>query len=143
MNILICVDLQNIHLKEMKNAINELTVDSQDKIHLVHVFRRNVYADNFIIATYPLEKEEPAIKESVIKSLQDIASELPQKGAQYICDCQFSVSPKEQMIKYIEDSKIDKTIVMTRKKHGFFQSSFAQYILNHSECDLNFIRIQD
>ena len=95
MKILVCVDVQNMHLNEMKNAISELKLSADDAIHLVHIFRRNVYADNFLVATYPLEKDEPGIKESVIKSLEDLTSNLPQVSAKYQCECLFSISPKE------------------------------------------------
>lgn len=140
MKVLVSIDLKNFNSNQISHYIENSQFKEGDEIHFVHTFRVNVYADNFLVATYPLEKDEPEIKKTVIQSLEQIVSNLPNTKAKYICDCLFSISPKEAMVKYADDNEMDQTLVLTRKKHGMFSSSFAQYVLSHGHNDLTILR---
>lgn len=140
MKTLVSIDLKNFNINQIKTYLENTNFNEGDEIHFVHAFRVNVYADNFLVATYPLEKDEPEIKATVIKSLEQLIADLPSTKAKYVCYCMFSISPKEAIVKYADDHKMDKTLVTTRKKHGLFSSSFAEYVLTHGHNDLVVLR---
>jgi nucleotide-binding universal stress UspA family protein len=140
MKTLICVELSNFKHDLLKKKINEFNLIDSDELHFVHAFRINVYADNFLISSYPTEDEQPKIKESVLSALGSFTNDFDTGNAKIVSDCLFSVSPKEAIVKYIEENKIDKIVVVTRKKHNLFSSSFTEYLLSHTEAEIVVLR---
>jgi nucleotide-binding universal stress UspA family protein len=140
MKTLVSVELSNFKHDIIKERINEMSFSQNDEIHFVHAFRINVYADNFLVSSYPTEDEQPKIKESVLTAINTLTSDISGGDAKIVEDCLFSVSPKEAMVKYIEENAIDRVVVVTRKKHNLFTSSFAEYLLSHCKAELIVLR---
>jgi hypothetical protein len=116
MKICLCLELAHIELATFAKKLEEMSFKKGDEIHFVHVFKKNVYADNFAVATYPSEEEETGIKESVTQSIKALVSDLPIGAATPIIDCLFSIAPKEAMAKYISDHNIEKNPCFNQKE---------------------------
>ena len=140
MKTLVCVELYNFKHDLLKEKLTEFNLASSNEIHFVHSFRINVYADNFLVSSYPTEDEQPKIKESVLSAINNFTGDFETGEAKIVVDCLFSVSPKEAIVKYVEENNISKIVVVTRKKHNLFSSSFTEYLLSHTSAELVVLR---
>jgi nucleotide-binding universal stress UspA family protein len=82
------------------------------------------------------------IKDSVVKILNNLKNEIfsAEDKVEVHQECLFSSLVKRELQEYAENENIDKIVVFTRERHGLFDSSFAQYLLSNSKCDLEIIR---
>lgn len=114
------------------------------EIHLVNVF----HTHNYILGTediplvYPIETDLEEIKKSTINYLKRLAREsfheIPEKQIHF--ECLFSDDPKQAFCDYVNEVKADLTVILTRKKRGFFESSFGQYVSRHSNSNVLLLR---
>lgn len=106
------------------------------EIHLINVF----HTHNYLLGTediplaYPIETNLEEIKKSTINYLKRVGREsfnqVPEDRIHF--ECLFSDDPKQTFCDYVNDIKADLSIILTRKKRGFFESSFGQYVSRHS-----------
>lgn len=119
-----------------------LKYEDEDSVHLVHGFQIRTYTDLFYVSTMPGLEQYDTIRDSVIGILNNIKDVIhaKNKNVNVIEECLFSAFVKKEMLEYAEDKNMNKIIIFTRDKHGFFDSSFAQYMLKNSKSDLEIIR---
>ena len=135
--IVIAVDIA----KEARGRFDELKDihwTQEADIHLVYVFQEIGY--NFSIdaynMAYPLADDRVAIEKSVKSALKTLGEEVFPKGLNIHTHCLFSENQKEKLCGVAQDLKADVVILAARKRHGIFESSFAQYMLKHSDRSL-------
>lgn len=137
--ITICVDLNDIcfkNLKKLKN--NPLLKDAE--VHLVHFFEIQVYTAEFTPFVFPTQDQYPEIEKSTIAALNNLEKELYLTAQK---KCLFVHSTEEAVHDYIKTNKSDLVIVSTQGKHGlegFLHSSFTDYLVKYSPCDVYVVR---
>lgn len=135
--VVIAVDIA----KEARGRFDELKeihFSSGSDVHLVYVFQEigfNFAIDAYSMA-YPLADDRLAIEKSVNEALKKIGQEVLPKDVKVHTHCIFSENQKEKLCEVVEEIKADVVILAARKRHGIFESSFAQYMLKHSERNL-------
>ena len=140
MKILLPIDMSNPNLNVLKNKLSTIKLSSNDEVCLIHIFRINAYSDNFSLTTYPTQDDIPHIEDAVIKGLTEYSKEIVPTEVKLSMKCDFSVSPKEACAKYANDNGFDQIIIVTREKHSFFSSSFAQYLITNTNAELAILR---
>lgn len=136
MKIAIAISL-NPELNSNFKQLQPINWPKEAEIHLVNVFHTHNYMLGMedIPLAYPIEADLEEIKKSTFNYLKRVAREafdqIPE--AQLHFDCLFSDDPKREFCDFVNSQKIDLTIILTRKKRGFFESSFGQYISRHSD----------
>lgn len=135
--IVIAVDIA----KEARGRFDELKeihwISGAD-IHLVYVFQEigfNFTIDAYNMA-YPLPDDRDAIEKSVNEELKKLGQEIFPKNVNIHTHCVFSENQKEKLCEITQELKVDVVILAARKRHGIFESSFAQYMLKHSDRSL-------
>ena len=142
--VVIAVDL-NDKMTESLKKIKNLDFLSSSELHFVHVFKTARYSGVIfdLPLVFPMDCDKNAIRESVLTLLNNAAKEcLPQgfKG-KISSQCLFNDSPKINFSEYAKEVNADLIIIPTRKKHGFFESSFAEYVNKHTEQELLLLKI--
>lgn len=135
--IVIAVDID----KEARGRFDELKdlkFNSASEIHLVYVFQEigfNFAIDAYSMA-YPLADDRLEIEKSVNGALKELAKEVFPKDIKVHTHCLFSENQKEKLCDVADELKADVVVLAARKRHGIFESSFAQYMLKHSDRNL-------
>jgi hypothetical protein len=137
--VVIAMDLSQEPLDSLK-SIKTLDFLNGSEIHFVHVF--NTYNYSFMFGDfpliYPIEADRKALEEGVINLLKEKTKGILPQGfsGTTVMKCLFADDPKSRFCEYLKVESPSLVIVPARKKHGFFDSSFAQYIGRHSEANL-------
>jgi nucleotide-binding universal stress UspA family protein len=144
-NLMVCVDLSNESVDLIKKDLSKRNLESYDEIHFIHGFQVQVYADSFYFCTYPQESEYTKIESSVVDVLKTIEKEIGEnlQNKKVINKCLISRDPRESVIEYVNEQKIDRMYIATRGKHGIagvFSSSFAEHMVRHAPCELIIVR---
>lgn len=145
--LMICVDLKDQLLNVCKTNMKKWNFDDVDEVHIVHGFQIQVYTDNFYFSSYPAEAEYSGIEKSVDDVLEALEKEAFE-GKDYpslkvVKKCIFSANPKGAIADYARDNEIDEMIIATRGVsgiEGLFSSSFAEYMIRHSNASLRILR---
>lgn len=135
--IVIAVDIAK-EARGRFDELKELKFNSDSEIHLVYVFQEigfNFAIDAYSMA-YPLVNDRLEIEKSVNGALKDLVKEIFPKDLKVHTHCLFSENQKEKLCDVSDELKADVVILAARKRHGIFESSFAQYMLKHSERNL-------
>lgn len=137
--ITVCVDLNDLCFQNLKKLANhQLLKDAE--IHLVHFFEIQVYAAEFTPFVFPNQDQYPEIEKSTLQALSNLEKDLNITAQK---KCLFVHSPEEAVHEYIKDNKSELVIVSTQGKHGidgFFHSSFTDYLVKYSPCDVYVVR---
>lgn len=137
--VAVAVDLTQ-DFPQVFQSIKELENLKHAEIHFVNVFQTTYFPMGLgeTSLVYPLETDRKLIEESVMATLEKKSSELLPKDftGKVILKCLFSDDPKFEFSKYVATEKIDLVVVATRQKHGIFQSSFTNYLANHSAANI-------
>lgn len=137
--MVIAVDLGSPAIESLK-ALRHLELLKHGEVHLVYVFQTSVQTFGLgfgeVGLFYPGDKELAKIEQSVLATLAKKTEEWLPIGttAKVYQHCLFSDSPKEEFCRFAEGIHADTLIVMTRERHGIFESSFAQYVSRHSKA---------
>jgi nucleotide-binding universal stress UspA family protein len=139
MKIAIAISLNpelNSNYKELQTT-NWL---KEAEIHLVNVFHTHHYMLGMedIPLAYPIETDLEEIKKSTLSYLKRVAREAFDQisETQLHFHCLFSDDPKQEFCDFVNSQKVDLSIILTRKKRGFFESSFGQYVSRHSDSNV-------
>lgn len=141
--VVVAVSLDdNTH--EQLSPLRDMEFLTHCEVHFVHVFNIIRYTGvifEFPIA-YPYQADNKPIEESVLAILTKIAKEALPKNfdGKVVHRCLFYENPRHGFSEYVNETKADLVIIPTRKKHGFFESSFAQYINRHTEANMFFLK---
>lgn len=143
-NIVLCASLNDESLDLLKE-LKDSSLFKDSTVHLVHCFEVQLYTADFAPYIYPTEDKYPEIEEASKTILQGVEDTL--KGNSNIKSFEtrvfFSQSPKQKIKEYLEDIKADLVVVATRGKHGIdglFSSSFAEFLVKFSPCDVHILR---
>lgn len=142
--IAIAVSLKEELLPSLKR-LKELDIVKQAKqVSLIHIFKTEYYTNDFAPYSFPPEEAKPEIEKTVITSLKNIQENyLPPNLSQVQLSCDFSGNPKQTLVDQLQNEKFDLVITATRGKHGIeglFSSSFSEFLLKFSPCDVLVLR---
>ncbi|MAF76942.1 MAG: hypothetical protein CME63_05860 [Halobacteriovoraceae bacterium] len=142
--IVLCTTLTDHSLDLMKELKGSPLLDDA-RIHIVHCFEIQVYTNEFSPYIYPTEDKYPELTEAAQSILQSVEDELKKEhpSSEYIKEVYFTQSPKQKMKEYLSEINADLVVVATRGKHGIeglFTSSFAEFLVKYSPCDIHILR---
>jgi len=141
--VVVAVDLNNDSTL-LLTPLREMEFLLHSEVHFVHVFNTVNYSVFFseFPMVYPLETDRKVIREAVISFLTLTAKEVLPKAfsGKIIYECFFDESPKAFLSEYVKNTNIDLVIVPTRVKRGIFESSFAQYVSQHTNANMIFLK---
>lgn len=139
--IAIAVDLQDTK-KEQLRALRDLEFLKCAEIHFVYVYQTTsmIYGLGEFCQVYPLEFDRKGIGESLRKSLENFCQDTVETSEKVLHHCLFDPNPREKFCAYAKEEKADMIIILTRERHGFFESSFAQFAARHSPCHTLILR---
>ncbi len=138
--IVLCAGLDEESIKNL-SALKGLFDLSKSNLHIVHCFEIQVYTSEFAPFVFPTEDKYPEIEEATKAVLRNMAFELVGKeyGEKVQLHCLFSTTPKHKVVEFLEEKKADLAVIATRGSHGIkglFHSSFAEYMMKFSPCDI-------
>ncbi len=148
MKIVVCAEITEEGLKSLDHVADywkEHQVSSAE-VHLVHIFETRVYNNEFAVSVYPSPDQYKEVDEAVVRILKEKADDLfkkitkPQKC---IYKCLHSTNVKDEMMEYLKAVNPDLVVVPTRGLSGvkgFFSSSFADFLVRHSPCNILVVR---
>ena len=120
-------------------SIHRLNFMVDTEIHFVHIVRKMDYNDALSLnANFPLFQDMDAIKDAVVEKMKSITPEIipHQHIGKIIYTCLFGFDPKKDFCNYLNELKPELVLVVTRPKHGLFESSFSHYVCRHSEFNV-------
>jgi hypothetical protein len=131
-------------VKKQLEPLKKMSFLSHSEIHFVHVFNLINYVSyiaEFPIV-YPVESDRKILQQSMLSLMTKMVSEVLAKDfeGKVIVQCLFDESPKAKFCEYVKEVHADTVIISTREKHGFFDSSFAQYVNKHSSANMIFLK---
>lgn len=148
MKIVVCAEITEDGLKSL-DSVAEYWKDHKTpatEIHLVHIFETRVYNNEFAVSVYPSPEQYKEVDEAVVRILKTKATELFKKfpaPEKCIYKCLHSTNVKDEMVQYLNANKPDLVVVPTRGLSGikgFFTSSFAEFMIRHSPCNILVVR---
>lgn len=143
--LLICVDLQDQSTQPYKEYFQATRLDNIDEIYIIHAFQKQIYADNFMVTTYPPTDEYDKIKKTAENFLKELAKGMiPEELISKVnYECLLTHTPQKDLVDYADNKKVTEMIISTRGLHGIeglFASSFAEYMIRHAHCPLTVLR---
>ena len=143
--LLICVDLQDQSTLPYKDYFNTTRLDNIEEITLIHAFQKQIYADNFMVTTYPPTDEYEKIQKTAENFLNELAKAMIPEGLQekVKTECILTHTPQKDLVEYADKNKMTELVISTRGLHGIeglFASSFAEYMIRHAHCPLTILR---
>ena len=142
--IVLCATLTDQSLDLLKELKNSPLLEGA-RIHLIHCFEIQVYTNEFSPYIYPTEDKYPELTEAAKTVLQGVEDELKvgHPNTEFVKEVYFTQSPKQKMKEYLKEINADLVVVATRGKHGIeglFTSSFAEFLVKYSPCDIHILR---
>lgn len=137
--VVVAVDFtDDLHLR--LKSLRKLDFLNQSEIHFVHVFVTTTYPFGLgeFPMVLPLEADREMIANTGLALLVNM-TEAAMPGTfvgKSVPKILFSDDKKGSFTRYVEEVKADLVIIFGRKRHGIFDSSFAQYVSKHSSCDV-------
>lgn len=137
--IVVAVNFVDVKFEELR-ILRELDILKSGEVHFVHVFQTftTAFFSGLGGANYPVDTDRRVIELSVNAELARLAKEVLPSGseARVVPHCLFAENPKAYFCSYADELKADTIVVLGRREHGLFESSFAQYVQRHSGCHL-------
>lgn len=144
-NVVLCASLNDPSLDLLGTLENsELIKDAN--VHLIHCFEVQLYTADFAPYIYPTEEKYPEIEEASQVILKPLKDKLQKNVHSIESKVFFSQSPKQKIKDYLKEINADLVVVATRGKHGIeglFSSSFAEFLVKFSPCDVHILRPRD
>ncbi len=142
--IVLCATLTDQSLDLIKHLKGSPLLNDA-RVHIVHCFEIQVYTNEFSPYIYPTEDKYPELTDAAKGILQNVEDELKKShpNNEYVKEVYFSQSPKQKIKEYLADINADLVVVATRGKHGIeglFTSSFAEFLVKYSPCDIHILR---
>lgn len=125
-------------------SLRELDFLKDCEVHLINFFLTTTYSyglsDGALI--YPTIDDRKLLEESIVSTLKKKAEAIfpADFTGKVLCHCFFSDSPKKAFSEYIEKEHFDMIIVSSRLKRGLFESSFTQYVSQHTKANLMILK---
>ncbi len=141
-NYVLCVQLDN----ECPAILNRLKGDIElrhSRIHLVSVVEIKVYSSEFATFTYPVESQYKEIEEAALRTLTNLQHVLGLVDSQVVKKCFFDFDPQTKIKHYLNEVDAQLVVTASRGKHGIeglFSSSFSDFLIKHSPCDVLVMR---
>lgn len=139
-DIVLCAGLNEESINNLGALKGVFDVDNSN-LHIVHCFEVQVYTSEFAPFIFPTEDKYPEIEEATKGVLKNLATTLvgPERAAKVSLHCLFSTTPKQRIIEFMKEMNADLAVVATKGSHGLagiFHSSFAEYLMKFSPCDV-------
>ena len=135
--VVVAVDMNETSFEHMK-MLRHLDFLKQSEVHFVHVSQSNSYGYGFgeVSLVYPTAADQELLEQVVQTKLNKWSQEVMPMGSQgnVTTRCLFDEKPKEKLCLYATEVNADMIVILARDKHGFFDSSFSQYVTRHSKC---------
>lgn len=143
--VMFCIDLNEHSFNRMLAEVKGMGTSNITELYLVHGFTQQLFADNFLISSFPAQDQYDEVKKSVIQFLGDFEDKLPESFSKVkiIKECVIAPNPKAALTEYAKLKGIDIMYIVTRGVHGvatLFNSSFAEYMIRHAHCELRILR---
>lgn len=116
------------------------------EVHLLHVFKQEVYAYEFSPYVWPDENLFEELKLNLQTRLDTLLEKIVPDEAERkhtVGKIYLHSSPKQKIVEYLKEQDADLAVVVTRGKHGFaglFTSSTAEYLMKFSPCHVLILR---
>ncbi len=141
--VVIAVDFTE-DLPQRLKSLRKLDFLNHSELHFVHVFPTTTYPFGLgeFPLIFPMEADRDVISQSGIALLVNM-TELAMAATfvgRIIPKILFSDSEKSCFTRYVEEVHADLVIVFPRRRHGFFDSSFGEYVSKHAHSDVLFIK---
>lgn len=135
--IVVALDLQDTSSTHL-SRLNELNLPGGTEIHFVYIYQTAIttYGLGEFCQIYPADPDRGELELTFVNAMMKRCQEVSRITDKIIYRCLFDENPKEEFCLYAKEVKADTLIVFTRERHGFFDSSFAQYAARHSPCHL-------
>lgn len=142
--ILLCVSNDQELINHLKR-ITKFGLLNNKEVHLLNVFKQEIYTNEFAPYSWPTEDKFGEIKATVETVLSNLAEELKPhaKDSEFKTKCILNYSPKKVILDYIKENKISLVAVATKGKHGIeglFSGSTTEFLVKYSPCDIFVIR---
>lgn len=141
--VVLAVSLRD-DLVNLLAPLRDLEFLSKSELHFVHIFPTvsmpTMYSEHSL--TFPVTDHRKEIEAKVLAELEIKTKEfLPARfEGKIVYRCLFDQSPKERFCQYVDELRANLVIVPTRKRRGFFESSFAQFVSRHADANMIFLK---
>ena len=140
-NIELLIILLSLFSSSTTQSLKGIFDPAKTKLHILHCFEIQVYTSEFAPFIFPTEDKYPEIEDATKGVLKNLALELVGKenADKVSLHCIFSATPKQRVVEYLRELNADLAVVPTKGTHGLaglFHSSFAEYLMKFSPCDL-------
>jgi nucleotide-binding universal stress UspA family protein len=142
--IVLCTTLEKDCLKTLNRVKDKIDLDDS-KIIIVSIIKTQTFTFNLSPYIFPESIHYALIEEQALKVMKELGDSLGIDPSQINYKCSFEFEVKSHMKSILEETKADLAVVATREKHGikgFFSSSFAEYLIKFSPCDILVMRPQ-
>ena len=139
--IIICMPMDEELQKEIFVGIKKLDWINDCELDFVHIFKTESFPYMLPPTIYPDQDQKIEIRKTIEEIFIGLTKALPYK--KMVHHCGFDNSPKEGIIRYLEEHNADLAIALTKEKHGlagYFSSSFTDHLVNHAPCNVLVIR---
>lgn len=131
----------------MLKGVKAMEFLDHSEVHLISVFKTIDYAYGLgeYSLVFPIADDRKAVEQSVQGALVKLWEDIAPAGFQgkVVPRCLFDEDPKDKFCQYAGELKADTVIVAARNKRGFFESSFAQYVVKHTDADVIILKHHD
>lgn len=141
-HILLAADFSE-HGAVVADRAKDLANQYQAKLSIVHVMDNLLITDAAYGSTIPFDLDLTAeLMAAAKKRLADLADRLHIAES---CRWIETGSPKLEIIRVAEESKVDLIVVGSHGRHGFalLLGSTANGVLHHAQCDVLAVRLHD
>lgn len=114
--------------------------------YFVHIALSGYYLNDLVPFSFPDEKQRKEIEKIIGDKLNAYRDKIMPEGNTAIIECLFSTDPKVEMLNYLKEIEAQLVVVSTKAKAGIknlFTSSFAEYMVRHSPCDVLVLRPEE
>lgn len=141
--VFIAVELSN-QQPELLKPLRGMDFLSECEIHFIHVFQTMSYPVGFgeYSIVYPVENDREAIEQSALATMVKLSHEVlpPHFEGSVFQKVLFHDHPRKKFSDYAKELNADTIVITTKRKHGFFESSFADYVNKHSDCNMIYLK---
>lgn len=141
-NVVLCASLNDPSLDLLATLEGSELIKGAN-VHLIHCFEVQLYTADFAPYIYPTEEKYPELEEASQVILKPLKDKLSKDSNSIESKVFFSQSPKQKIKDYLKEINADLVVVATRGKHGIdglFSSSFAEFLVKFSPCDVHILR---
>ena len=138
--VLVPVDLCQENEEALK-AIHRMDFLRDANVHFIYAVQDLIYSEDVLNYSYLLE-QRPEIEADVLKKMKELSTVVLPEGhtGKVHYHCVFGIGTKETICRFITELRPELTIIATREKHGYFQSSFAAYLGTRAPGDVLIVR---